>query len=95
MARRIKPQAVEVAGIRGALIDSVQASFDRLVGADNEVADFSVERDRLAGMVADLRAGRDVSVHVGQIPRELRPATGKVFTVTGNALVAQEYEKLS
>jgi hypothetical protein len=94
MARRIKPQSAEVAGIRGALIDSLQASFDRLVGADNDIYDFSVERDRLAGMVADLRAGRDVSVHVGQIPRELRPDTGKVFTLRGDQLVPQDYEKV-
>jgi hypothetical protein len=95
MARRIKPQSAEVAGIRGALIDSLQASFDRLVGADNDIYDFSVERDRLAGMVADLRAGRDVCVQGWQIPRGLRPDTAKVFTVTGNQLVPQDYEQLS
>jgi hypothetical protein len=95
VARRRRSEPASVDGLRDALIDSLQASFDRLVGADNEVYDFSVERDRLAGMVADLRAGRDVSVNVGQIPRELRPADGKVFTLTGNQLVPQDYEKLS
>ncbi len=79
MARRIGAQSVEVAGIRGALIDNLERSLDRLVGADTDVYDFSVERERLAGMVADLRAGRDVCVQGWQIPLQLRPPSGKVF----------------
>ena len=49
-----------MAGVRGALSANPEASLDRLSGADTDVYDFSVERDRLAGMVADLRAGRDL-----------------------------------
>jgi hypothetical protein len=87
MARRIGAEPIEVARVRGALIDNLEASLDRLVGADTDVYDFSVERDRLSGMVADLRAGRDVCVQRWQIPRELRPADGKVFRLIDDKLV--------
>jgi hypothetical protein len=87
MARRIGAQPVEVAGVRGALIDNLEASLDRLVGADTEIYGFSLDRDRLSGMVANLRAGRDVCVQGWQIPRELRPASGKVFQLIDDKLV--------
>jgi hypothetical protein len=87
IARRIGAQPIVVAGIRGALIDILEASLQRLVGADTEVYDFSVERDRLSAMLADLRAGRDICVQGWKIPRELRPANGKVLQLIDDKLV--------
>jgi hypothetical protein len=91
MARRIRPPAVEVAGIRGVLVDALQVSLDRLVAADTDVYDFALEREGLAGVLDGLRSGRDVCVQGWQIPREFRPARGKVFRLTGDQLIPESW----
>jgi hypothetical protein len=61
--------------------------LQRLVGTDTEVYDFSMERDRLSAMLADIRAGRDVCIQGWQIPRERRPANVKVLQLINDKLV--------
>lgn len=76
------------------MTESLEASLDRLLGADSEAYRFSVERKQLAEMLADLRAGRDVCVPGWRIPGGLRPDRCKVFTLSGDQLVPQDYEKV-
>jgi hypothetical protein len=93
MARRIGAQPIEVAGVRGAVIAKFQRRIDRLPES-SEVYDFTAERDQLLARIAGLEAGEDVEVQGWEIPRELRPASGKVFRLTGDQLVPQDYEKV-
>jgi hypothetical protein len=87
VARRIAAASIEVAGIRGALIRHLEGSLDRLVGADTDAYDFGIEREQLAELLEDLAAGRDAYVPAWRIPREHRPASGRLFWLTGEQLV--------
>ena len=84
MARRIAAQPAEVSGIRGALIVDLEATLNRLIGADSEIYDFSWERDWLAEKLRDLRAGCNVYVSGWRLPREHRPAAAELFWLRGD-----------
>ncbi|WP_100485981.1 hypothetical protein [Mycobacteroides abscessus] len=63
MARRIRPEAVAVDGLRDLLIAGTVEALERLENNTSDVYDFRPECDRLRERLADLADGNDVLFH--------------------------------
>lgn len=95
MARRIRPEAVAVDGLRDLLIAGTVAALERIEGSSTDVYDFRVECARLRERLADLADGNEVLFQRwgdGATPEVDWPAGVHMCRLVGDSLIPADNE---
>lgn len=95
MARRIRPEAVAVDGLRDRLIAGTVEALERIEGSSTDVYDFRVECARLRERLADLADGNEVLFRRwgdGVTPEVEWPAGVHMCRLVGDSLIPADNE---